>query len=153
MGKVQRGYELVHTRCVDAVLDALELELVIVLLQMLTKYLAPTGQLTQNELYLQIGHLFSADPNIERLHNQLISAILGNVTRDHPEQGVAPWVSANDKPTMLSKPVVGDAAEQRLKMEVMAMPARDRRRLKEIPEVSRPRRTSCPGPNSRRLIC
>lgn len=50
---------------------------------------------------------------------------------------MAPWVSANDKPTVLSKPVVGDAAEQRLKMEVMAMPARDRRRLKEIPEVSR----------------
>ena len=94
------------------------------------------GQLTQHELFLQIGHFFSADPNVERLHNQLISAIHGNITRDHPEQGVAPWVSANDKPTVLSKPVVGDAAEQRLKMEVMQLPARDRRRLKEIPEVS-----------------
>ncbi|KAL8782473.1 MAG: hypothetical protein Q9195_009638, partial [Heterodermia aff. obscurata] len=93
------------------------------------------GQLTQHELFLQIGHFFTADANVERLHNQLISAIHGNVTRDHPEQGVAPWVSANDKPTVLSKPVVGDAAEQRLKMEVMQLPARDRRRLKEIPET------------------
>ena len=46
---------------------------------------------------------------------------------------MAPWVSANDKPTVLSKPVVGDAAEQRLKAEVMQLPARDRRRLKEVP--------------------
>lgn len=118
---------------------------------MLIGYVFLTGQLTQNELLLQIGHFFSADPNIERLHNQLISAILGNVTRDHPEQGVAPWVSANDKPTVLSKPVVGDAAEQRLKMEVMAMPARDRRRLKEIPEVSRHMQMSCPSQNSKRF--
>lgn len=46
-------------------------------------------------------------------------------------------MSANDKPTVLSKPVVGDAAEQRLKTEVMQLPARERRRLKEVcPEVS-----------------
>ena len=75
-------------------------------------------------------------PNVEHLHNQLIAAIYGNVTRDLPEPGVAPWVSANDKPTVLSKPVSGDAAEQRLKTEVMQLPARDRRRLKEIPDVS-----------------
>jgi len=37
---------------------------------------------------------------------------------------------------VLSKPVVGDAAEQRLKTEVMQMPARDRRRLKEVQDVS-----------------
>ena len=45
-------------------------------------------------------------------------------------------MSANDKPTVLSKPMVGDAAEQRLKTEVMQMPARDRRRLKEVQDVS-----------------
>lgn len=45
-------------------------------------------------------------------------------------------MSANDKPTVLSKPVVGDAAEQRLKTEVMQIPARDRRRLKEVQDVS-----------------
>jgi transcriptional coactivator HFI1/ADA1 len=49
--------------------------------------------------------------------------------------GVAPWVSANDKPTALSKPIAGDAAEQRLKAEVMQLPARDRRRLKDIRDV------------------
>lgn len=45
-------------------------------------------------------------------------------------------MSANDKPTVLPKPVSGDAAEQRLKTEVKQLPARDRRRLKEIPDVS-----------------
>jgi hypothetical protein len=51
-----------------------------------------------------------------------------------PDQGVASWVSANDKPTTGagSKPVSGDAAEQRLKAEVMQLPSRDRRRLKDI---------------------
>lgn len=44
-------------------------------------------------------------------------------------------MSANDKPVVLSKPVSGDAAEQRLKTEVMQLPARERRRLKEIPDV------------------
>ena len=63
-------------------------------------------------------------------------AIQGNVLRDLPDQGVAPWVSANDKPLVLSKPVSGNAAEQRLKTEVMQLPARDRRRLKEVPDVS-----------------
>jgi len=69
-----------------------------------------------------------------------VAGIYGNIGRDPPEPGVAPWVSANDKPTVLSKPVSGDAAEQRLKTEVMQLPARDRRRIKEapIPEVSTP---------------
>jgi len=78
----------------------------------------------------------TADPNTEHLHNQLIAGIYGNVNRDPPEPGVAPWVSANDKPTVLSKPVSGDAAEQRLKTEVMQLPARERRRVKEVPDVS-----------------
>ena len=78
----------------------------------------------------------TADPNIEHLHNQLIAGIFANVGRDLPEPGVAPWVSANDKPTVLAKPVSGDAAEQRLKTEIMRLPARDRRRLKEVSDVS-----------------
>ena len=78
----------------------------------------------------------TADPTIEHLHNQLIAGIFANVTRDLPEPGVAPWVSANDKPTVLAKPISGDAAEQRLKTEIMRLPARDRRRLKEVPDVS-----------------
>ncbi|KAL8802337.1 MAG: hypothetical protein Q9200_006615 [Gallowayella weberi] len=90
------------------------------------------GHLNQNELSLHIDHYVCADANTEHLHNQLIAAIYGNVLRDVPDQGVAPWVSANDKPTLLSKPLAGDEAEQRLKREVMQLPARDRRRIKEV---------------------
>ncbi len=96
----------------------------------------PIGRLNQNELAFQIDHYVTTDPNIEHLHNQLIAGIYGNVSRDPPEPGVAPWVSAYDKPTVLSKPVSGDAAEQRLKIEVMQLPARDRRRIKEAADVS-----------------
>lgn len=93
------------------------------------------GQFNQNELYLRIEHYVIAEAATETLHNQLMVAIQGNMTRDLPDQGVAPWVSANEKPMVLSKPVSGDAAEQRLKTEVMQLPARERRRLKEIPDV------------------
>ncbi|KAL8953489.1 MAG: hypothetical protein Q9222_000636, partial [Ikaeria aurantiellina] len=92
------------------------------------------GHLNQNELSSQINPYVCADPNTEHLHNQLIAAIYGNVLRDAPDQSVAPWVSANDKPTILTKPLAGDEAEQRLKREVMQLPARDRRRIKEVPD-------------------
>ncbi|KAI9788933.1 MAG: transcriptional coactivator hfi1/ADA1 [Peltula sp. TS41687] len=92
------------------------------------------GHLNQTELSSRIDHFITSDSSKEHLHNQLISAIYGNVTRDLPDQAVAGWVSANDKPTNVSKPVTGDVAEQRLKMEVMSLPPRDRRRLKDIPE-------------------
>lgn len=51
-----------------------------------------------------------------------------------PDQGLAPWVSANDKPSTNtgSKPTSGDASERRLKGEVMQLPARDRRRIKDL---------------------
>ncbi|KAL8803729.1 MAG: hypothetical protein Q9182_003004 [Xanthomendoza sp. 2 TL-2023] len=68
--------------------------------------------LNQNELSLHIDHYVCADANTENLHNQLIAAIYGNVLRDVPDQGVAPWVSANDKSTFLSKSLAGDEAEQ-----------------------------------------
>ncbi|MCJ1436916.1 transcriptional coactivator hfi1/ADA1 [Xylographa pallens] len=90
------------------------------------------GQLNQNELSLRTDYFLTTDPSVEHLHNQLVAAIFANVPRDPPDAGVAPWVSANDKPTTLPKPISGDAAEQRLKAEVMQLPARDRRRLKEI---------------------
>lgn len=93
------------------------------------------GQLNQAELSARIdSFLITPTGEIEHLHNQLIAAIYGNVTREMPDQGVASWVSANDKPTTGagSKPVSGDAAEQRLKTEVMQLPARDRRRLKDL---------------------
>lgn len=68
------------------------------------------------------------------LHNQLLAAIYGNLTREMPDQGLAPWVSANDKPTtnVGAKPVTGDAAERKLKAEVMQLPSRDRRRIKDL---------------------
>lgn len=94
-----------------------------------------TGQLSQVELSQRIDwFLISPTGETEHLHNQLVAGIYCNVTRDLPDQGVASWVSANDKPTAGagSKPVSGDAAEQRLKFEVMQLPSRDRRRLKDI---------------------
>ncbi|KAI9854695.1 MAG: transcriptional coactivator hfi1/ADA1 [Vezdaea acicularis] len=88
------------------------------------------GQFNQEELNTRLATIVT-DAQTAHLHNQLVSAIYGNVTRELPEQGVATWVSANDKPTTVSKPVSGDAAEQRLKTEIMQLPARDRRRIKE----------------------
>lgn len=91
--------------------------------------------MNQIELSSRIDHfLITNTGEIEHLHNQLISAIYANTTREMPDQGVASWVSANDKPTTGagSKPVSGDAAEQRLKTEVMQLPSRDRRRLKDL---------------------
>ncbi|KOS20410.1 Transcriptional coactivator hfi1 [Escovopsis weberi] len=94
-----------------------------------------TGRLNQTEYSLRLDPIL-ASPNGEKehLHNQLFTAIYGNVTREMPDQGLAPWVSANDKPaaTVGSKPVSGDAAERRLKGEVMQLPARDRRRIKDL---------------------
>lgn len=94
-----------------------------------------TGRLNQAEYSSRIDPILSS-PTGEKdhLHNQLIAAIYGNVTREMPDAGLAPWVSANDKPTATtgSKPVSGDAAERRVKGEVMQLPARDRRRIKEL---------------------
>lgn len=91
--------------------------------------------MNQGELSNRIDHfLITPSGEVEHLHNQLISAIYANTTREMPDTGVASWVSANDKPTTGagSKPVSGDAAEQRLKTEVMQLPSRDRRRLKDL---------------------
>ncbi|KAI1762866.1 transcriptional regulator of RNA polII, SAGA, subunit-domain-containing protein [Hypoxylon sp. FL1150] len=93
------------------------------------------GRLNQVELSERIDPiLYSPNGDKCHLHNQLLAAIYGNLTREMPDQGVAPWVSANDKPTpnVGAKPVTGDAAERRLKGEVMQLPARDRRRIKEL---------------------
>ncbi|KAK2762802.1 transcriptional coactivator hfi1/ADA1 [Arachnomyces sp. PD_36] len=92
------------------------------------------GHLNQNEYVSRVDHFLCADPKATHLHNKFVCAIIGNLTRDLPDHGVASFVSANDKPTLVSKPVSGDAAEQRLKTEVMQLPPRDRRRIKGIPE-------------------
>ncbi|RJE25934.1 transcriptional coactivator HFI1 ADA1 [Aspergillus sclerotialis] len=92
------------------------------------------GHLNQNEFSSRVDHIICADQKTEHLHNNFICAIIGNLTRDLPDHGVASWVSANDKPSVVSKPASGDAAELRLKTEVMQLPPRDRRRIKAIPE-------------------
>lgn len=94
-----------------------------------------TGQRNQAELSRAIDPFLTHDPTRVSLHNQLVAAIYANAGREPPEPGVASWVSANDKPTTVAKAVAGDAAEQRLKAEVMALPARERRRLKAIADV------------------
>jgi transcriptional coactivator HFI1/ADA1 len=67
------------------------------------------------------------------LHNQFLAGIYSNSLRDPPETEIATFVSAHDKPTTASgKQVVGDAAEQRLKSEIMALPPRERHRLKQL---------------------
>jgi transcriptional coactivator HFI1/ADA1 len=99
------------------------------------KLMIMIGRLNQAEYSEHIDPIL-ASPNGEKehLHNQLLAAIYGNLTRDLPDAGLAPWVSANDKPTtgVGAKPITGDAAERRLKGEVMQLPTRDRRRLKEL---------------------
>jgi transcriptional coactivator HFI1/ADA1 len=93
------------------------------------------GRLNQAEYCERIDPILaSATGEREHYHNQLIAAIYGNVTREMPDQGLAPWVSANDKPTTAvgPKPVSGDATERRLKGEVMQLPSRDRRRIKDL---------------------
>ncbi|KAK3942276.1 transcriptional coactivator HFI1/ADA1 [Diplogelasinospora grovesii] len=93
------------------------------------------GRLNQAEFSERIDPIIaSPDGSKEHLHNQLIAAIYGNVTREMPDQGLAPWVSANDKPSTTpgSKPVSGDAAERRLKGDVMQLFNRDRRRIKDL---------------------
>lgn len=92
----------------------------------------PTGGRNQAEITREFEPILQNDPVKEHAHNQLICAIAYNAGRDPPEAGIASWVSANDKPTSVSKPVSGDAAEQRLKTEVMQLPARDRHRVKSI---------------------
>ncbi|KAF5026174.1 hypothetical protein F66182_1738 [Fusarium sp. NRRL 66182] len=92
------------------------------------------GRLNQAEYSERIDPILAGPGDKEHLHNNLIAAIYGNVTREMPDQGLAPWVSANDKPAATTgpKPVSGDAAERRLKGDVMQLPARDRRRIKDL---------------------
>lgn len=93
------------------------------------------GRLNQSEYSERTDPILASETGEkEHYHNQLLAAIYGNVTREMPDQGLAPWVSANDKPTTTTgtKPVSGDAAERRLKGEVMQLPSRDRRRIKDL---------------------
>jgi hypothetical protein len=94
------------------------------------------AELSANEFGELTDNFVLATPATEHAHNSLICAILFNTTADAPEGGPAAWVSAaSDKTTSAStaKPAnTSNVGEQRLKAEVMAIPARDRRRLKAI---------------------
>ncbi|KAL7271284.1 hypothetical protein RUND412_005967 [Rhizina undulata] len=92
-----------------------------------------TGRLNQEELSERIGG-FIKGPAI-RLHNQLLFALYGNAMRDNPPTDVAAWVSASDKPGAPSKMPAGDLNERQLKKEIMGISARERRRIKEVPEI------------------
>lgn len=93
-----------------------------------------TGQLNQEELSRRIDSFICIDSARSHLHNQLVCAVYTNAQRDAPEPGVAGWVSANDKPTAVTKPVSGDKVEMRLKTEIMSLPPRERMRLKALQE-------------------
>ncbi len=94
-----------------------------------------TGELSNNEFGNLTDNFLLASPAIEHAHNVLICAIIHNTTRDIPDVGPAAWVSAaSDKAAAApAKPsVASDAAEQRLKVEVMNLLPRDRRRIKSV---------------------
>lgn len=92
------------------------------------------GGLSQDEFSERIEPvLVGQNGEGDHLHNQIMAAVYGNVTREMPDQGLALWVSSNDKPAAsTAKAVTGDAAERKLKGEVMLLPARDRRRIKDL---------------------
>lgn len=109
------------------------------------------GTLNQAELSWVLQPLLSATPSVItstnsaispvstlHLHNTLLASIYANTLRDPPPTDVAPWVVATDKPTSASKSAgatgTNDKAEERLKKEVMAIHARDRRRIKTLKE-------------------
>ncbi|KAI5290389.1 transcriptional coactivator hfi1/ADA1 [Ascosphaera aggregata] len=92
------------------------------------------GYLNQREFSSRVDHILLGNSKTTRLHNHFICAIISNLTRELPDHGVASWVSANDKPSAISKPVTGDATERRLKTEVMQLQPKDRRRLKAVPK-------------------
>jgi transcriptional coactivator HFI1/ADA1 len=94
------------------------------------------GKRNQAEMAWIIDPFIKGDPQKESLHNQLIMSIFANSQREPPElPGVASWVSAKDKPTTQSKAVSGDAAELRLKSEIMILLPRERHRIKLLQEV------------------
>lgn len=113
------------------------------------------GSLNQAELSWVLQPLLSAAPSVITstnpnfspistlgLHNTLLTSIYANTLRDPPPTDVAPWVVATDKPAATSKNAgasgANDKAEERLRKEVMAIHARDRRRIKTLKESGKP---------------
>lgn len=113
------------------------------------------GKLNQAELTQNLSKLLSQAPSAStststeskeaklistlHLHNQLICALHANIFREPPPDTIAPWVLAPDDAANLTQHSKSGAAggaaneaEERLKREVMALSARDRRRIKNL---------------------
>lgn len=108
------------------------------------------GNLNQAELSNTLSRLLSPAPSVStvvqdskltstiHLHNQLLCAIYANTFRDAPPEPIAPWVLAPDDSSAHASNAAkigagagaANEAEERLKREVMALSARDRRRIK-----------------------
>ncbi|KAI5821468.1 transcriptional regulator of RNA polII, SAGA, subunit-domain-containing protein [Pyronema omphalodes] len=111
----------------EALKNALTKENWMAYTEALNKFLR--GRLSDQELVEEIG-TFIKGPKV-RLHNSLLTAMVSNMMRDAPSADVATWVSASDKPNSVSKLQAGDINERRLKKEVMAISARERKRIKD----------------------
>lgn len=123
--------------------------------------LCNTGKLNQAELSHTLARLLSAIPFVStnlsspeskdaklistmHLHNQLLCAIYANIFRDSPPDVVASWVFAPDDAAGLNQHAgktgaaggAANEAEERLKREVMALSARDRRRIKTVKDAN-----------------
>ncbi|KAI5807446.1 transcriptional regulator of RNA polII, SAGA, subunit-domain-containing protein [Peziza echinospora] len=104
------------------------------------------GRINRQELSLTIDPIIVGPK--QRLHNQLLLGMYQNSYRETPPAEVAPWVLATNKATNAlggaSRGGRGGAAgeggdakvEARVKVEVMALAGRDRRRIKEVPDIA-----------------
>ncbi|PNS15403.1 Transcriptional coactivator hfi1 [Sphaceloma murrayae] len=107
------------------------------------------GKLNQTELTHILLPLLH--PPTLHLHNQLLASLYANALyRDPPPDTTAPFVLLTDAPSSSStlKPPTGtsDAISDRNKREVMALSARDRRRIKSVRDAPAP----AAGPHSAR---
>ena len=96
------------------------------------------GSLNQQEFSYIVDPILESsngDKDKLHLHNQLLVLLICNIVREPPpEPGPAPWVTQNDKPAAVLGPKApaGDSNEARFKADVMHLPSRDRKRLKDI---------------------
>ncbi|KAG8624015.1 hypothetical protein KVT40_008991 [Elsinoe batatas] len=112
------------------------------------------GKLNQSELTLILNPILSTPPTTTspsplHLHNTLLSALHFNALyRDPPPETTAPFVLATDtlspSTTAPKSTATSDAISDRLKREVMALTARDRRRIKSLPPITSQPPTSGP---------
>ncbi|RPA72221.1 hypothetical protein BJ508DRAFT_76997 [Ascobolus immersus RN42] len=95
-----------------------------------------TGKITRPELLTLIQPLLDKTPSQRthkiRLHNQFLLLLPLNAHRPDPPQTPAHFVSSSTLPTHSYRSTPAQT-ELRLKTEVMALPYRDRKRIKQLP--------------------